>query len=88
MPYYVYQQFGWMPCVACFDSRKLRLGYMYLLKDKWGSDEWCVCPVCNGKGEVPQYKVFDPVTGKEIDYENQERPEGLTDKPRVQPIRI
>lgn len=60
---YISQQVGWMPCVACRDS-KLKPGYMWV-----GRDEWILCPECKGKSVVPRYKLLDPRTGCEIDYE-------------------
>jgi hypothetical protein len=67
-------QCGRMKCVACSDATRLRPGQMWLGKDKFGFDEWCVCPECNGTGEVPRYKHLDPNTGLEIDYEAVNRP--------------
>jgi hypothetical protein len=59
----IHQQIGWMKCIACSDS-KLRPGYQWI-----GGNEWILCPSCKGKSVVPRYKVMDPRTGREIDYE-------------------
>jgi hypothetical protein len=71
---FVTVQCGRMKCVACSDAIRLRPGQMWLGKDKFGADEWCVCPECSGTGEVPRYKHLDPNTGLEIDYEGANRP--------------
>ena len=59
---------GWMPCVACSDFKKtpglMWVGYTYTR-----ADEFIVCPVCNGTGQVEKLKNIDIRTGKEIDYE-------------------
>lgn len=65
----LYRQIGWMPCVACSDSIRLK-GRMWLGVNRWtGVDDMVVCPVCNGTQQVPQYQVIDGDTGQEIDYE-------------------
>lgn len=68
----IIQQNGTMKCVACSDSR-LRPGHQFVGKDKLGIDQWIVCPECRGESVVPRYKYIDPDTGKEIDYEQQDR---------------
>jgi len=65
----IYRQIGWMPCVACSDSRRLNKGQMWLGKNPNGTDLWTQCPECKGTGEVPRYQILDAVTGEEIDYE-------------------
>jgi hypothetical protein len=63
-------QCGWMKCIVCSDSR-LRPGQMWVGHDKFGQDEWVECPECHGECRVPQYKIYNPETGLEIDYERQ-----------------
>jgi hypothetical protein len=65
----LYKQVGWMPCVACSDSRRLRLGQMWLGHKRNGTDDFVPCPACGGTGEVARHKVLDARTGEEIDYE-------------------
>jgi NAD-dependent SIR2 family protein deacetylase len=62
----IQQQVGWMKCVACSDS-KLRPGMMHVR-----DGQWVQCPACQGKAVVPQVKIFNPLTGREIDYERQQ----------------
>lgn len=69
----IIQQCGWLPCVACRDS-KLRPGQMWVGKERTGIDRWITCPECGGTGQVPQVRYIDPVTGLEIDYERQNEP--------------
>lgn len=59
---FLQKQVGWDKCVACSDSR-LKPGY------QWVFTHWIVCPACNGTAQTPRYKLFDPRTGEEIDYE-------------------
>lgn len=65
----LYRQIGWMPCIACSDSKRLK-GRMWLGTNRAGVDEFIVCPVCNGTQQVAHYQVIDAMTGKEIDYES------------------
>jgi hypothetical protein len=58
------KQIGWMKCVACSDSTRLRPGQMWL-----GGNTWIVCPECGGKQQVPRYLFLDPATGREINQE-------------------
>jgi hypothetical protein len=64
----LYKQVGWMRCVACSDWPRFP-GRMWLGKEPNGTDITCECPACNGRGEVPRFKILDALTGEEIDYE-------------------
>lgn len=68
---FITQQCGWLPCVACKDS-KLRPGSMWVGHSRAGIDQWITCPECRGTAVVPQYRYYDPYTGLEIDYERQD----------------
>lgn len=61
----IYEQIGWMKCVACKDAPPTHRG------QQWVFSGYIQCPMCNGRGEVPRYKVMDPRSGREIDYEGQ-----------------
>lgn len=76
------RQVGWMPCVACKDSKRL-VGRMWLGVHRNGVDNFVTCPACNGTGQVARFKVFSLITGKEIDYEKYGQPTGVNNEQRI-----